>query len=369
MIPPLSQSRQADLACRTLYVTRNVREVDELESEPARRGIEIHNVIADYILHLRSTGQRTDYEYIRAKAKTASDEARAILEHFCESFAFDPQAILDVECHITLDEHFTSVEPDLAIYEGTLDLITMESPNSCTIWDWKSYYQVVDADTFQGKFYSLLQFCTNPALEKITFYLFFVRYGAMRKVEFTRADVPALKELAIRERARQIAAHIDAEGLTASPGRHCTWCSCLLNGCPLGKVNPYAAMNPEQRLMTAVYLKHAYEANLKILRDFVVEGGPVEARDDNGTLLQARFQPKTSRSYPLHPTLDILDNWHDAHPGDGYMLEGLTIGGLSSPLKAKKRSVLAQQLEQIAEIKSQTDFKVGPAKEDEDESH
>lgn len=49
--------------------------------------------------------------------------------------------------------------------------------------------------------------CLNPSLERVKFALEFVRYGASRCVEYTRKDLPWLKELAQRERARQRKLH------------------------------------------------------------------------------------------------------------------------------------------------------------------
>jgi len=54
----------------------------------------------------------------------------------------------------------------LAQYEGTLDLVMIHSLTESEIDDWKSYYQVIDADTFQSKFYPLLLMCLNPSLEE-----------------------------------------------------------------------------------------------------------------------------------------------------------------------------------------------------------
>ena len=49
MLPPLSQSRRGDMACETLYVCKHVHGARLGESEPAARGIEIHQVLATYI--------------------------------------------------------------------------------------------------------------------------------------------------------------------------------------------------------------------------------------------------------------------------------------------------------------------------------
>src|SRR6266852_3281383 len=206
-IPPLSQSRYGDMACETLYVCKHVQGTRLGESEAAARGTEIHQVLA----------------------RDACAEAGEGLEKFRDNHAFDPEKILATELHIALDENFLPIEhPDdhgqIAQYEGTLDLVTIHSLTEAEIDDWKSYYQVIDADTFQSKFYPLLLMCLNPSLEQVKFVLEFVRYGVSRSVEHTRKDLPWLKELAQRERARQRKLHglNRSRKLKTSPGKHCT---------------------------------------------------------------------------------------------------------------------------------------------------
>jgi hypothetical protein len=202
-------------------------------------GIEIHQVLASYINHLVRTRRATDLEVFEALVKGAGDEAREVLEKFRGNHAFDPEKILATELHIALDENFLPIEhPDddeqIGEYEGTLDLVMIHSLTEAEIDDWKSYYQVIDADTFQSKFYPLLLMCLNPSLESVKFVLEFVRYGASRSVEYTRKDLPWLKELAQRERTRQRKLHglNRSHKLKTSPGRHCTWCPFLLMVAP-----------------------------------------------------------------------------------------------------------------------------------------
>src|SRR5882762_7187945 len=194
LIPPLSQSRHGDMACETLYIRKHVQGARIGESEPAARGTEIHQVLATYINHLVRTRRATDLEVFDALMKGAGDEAREVLETFRINHAFDPEKILAAELHIALDENFLPIEhPDadgqIGEYEGTLDLVVIHSLTEAEIDDWKSYYQVIDADTFQSKFYPLLLMCLNPSLERVKFVLEFVRYGASRSVEYTRKDL------------------------------------------------------------------------------------------------------------------------------------------------------------------------------------
>jgi hypothetical protein len=198
-VPPLSQSRHGDMACETLYVYKHARCERIAGSEAAARGIEIHETLAIYINHLVETRRPTDLALFDALMNGTSSEAQEVLERFRDNHTFDPEQILATELHIKLDQDFRPIKGDgerTAEYEGTLDLVQLHSLTEAEIDDWKSYYQIIDADTFQSKFYPLLLMCLNPSLERVTFALEFVRYGASRCVEYTRKDLPWLKELA-----------------------------------------------------------------------------------------------------------------------------------------------------------------------------
>ena len=367
-MPPLSQSRHGDMACEALYVRKHVRCARVGESEPATRGIEIHQVLATYINHLVRTANNTDLEVFDALVRGTRAEAREVLEKFRDNHAFDPEKILATEFHIALDERFVPIEhpgddEQIADFEGTLDLVMLHSLNEAEIDDWKSYYQVIEADTFQSKFYPLLLMCLNPSLERVKFVLEFVRYGASRCVEYTRKDLPWLKELAQRERARQRGLHeLAASGerdLKASPGRHCTWCPLLLNGCPVAETNPYGQMTAEERLRFALWLQEAEKQNTRVLKELMVEHGPIRYRDENKTEYVAGFVPIEKRFYPYQVGVSILDEWFTTHPDELALREKLTISGLSSSIKAEKRTELAQKLAGIANVRVDTELKIG----------
>ncbi len=365
-IPPLSQSRYGDMACETLYVCKHVQGTRLGESEAAARGTEIHQVLASYINHLVRTRCATDLEVFDALARDACAEAGEVLEKFRDNHAFDPEKILATELHIALDENFLPIEhPDdhgqIAQYEGTLDLVTIHSLTEAEIDDWKSYYQVIDADTFQSKFYPLLLMCLNPSLESVKFVLEFVRYGASRAVQYTRKDLPWLKALAQRERARQRKLHglNRSRKLKTSPGRHCTWCPLLLNGCPVAETNPYARMTAERRLRFALWLQEAEKQNTRVLKNLMVKRGPIHYRDGNQTEHLAEFVPVEKKFYPYRDAVSILDEWLGTHPDEQGLREKLTVSGLSSPLKAGKRAELAQKLATIADVRLETELRIG----------
>jgi PD-(D/E)XK nuclease superfamily len=369
-IPPLSQSRHGDMACETLYVRKHVQHTTIANSEPAARGIEIHQILATYINHLVRTKRSTDLEAFDGLMKQAGAEAREALERFRDNHIFDPEKILATELHIALDQYFHPVEDSederqTPGYEGTLDLVVLHSLTEAQIEDWKSYYQIINADTFQSKLYPLLLMCLNPSLERVKFVLEFVRYGASRWVEYTRKDLPWLKELALRERTRQRQLHEIAASnqrdLNVSPGRHCTWCPLLLNGCPVAQTNPYSQLTAEQRLRFALWLQEAEKQNTKVLKDLMVERGPIHYRDGNAGEYLADFVPVGKKFYPYRDAASILDEWFTTHPEERALRDKLTISGLSSALKAEKRAELAQRLTGAVDLNVETELRIGRA--------
>ena len=375
-IPPLSQSRHGDMACETLYVHKHVQGTRLAESEPAARGIEIHQVLASYIDHLVRTRRATDLEVFDALMQGTGEEAREVLEKFRANHSFDPEKTLATELHIALDENFLPIEhPDnkapIAEFEGTLDLVMIHSLTAAEIDDWKSYYQVIDADTFQSKFYPLLLMCLNPSLERVKFVLEFVRYGASRCAEYTRKDLPWLKELAQRERARQRKLHglNRSRKLKTSPGRHCTWCPLLLNGCPVAETNPYARMTAERRLRFALWLREAEKQNTKVLKDLMAKRGPIHYRDGNQNEHVAEFVPVEKKFYPYRDAVSILDEWFSAHSDEQGLRDKLTVSGLSSALKAEKRAELAQKLAGVADVHFETELRIGRERSNSGKEH
>lgn len=367
-IPPLSQSRHGDMACETLYIDKHVRCERAAQSEPAARGIEIHEILANYINHLAKTRRSTDLELFDMLMKGAGLEAREVLEKFRDNHSFDPEKILATELNIALDQNFSPIEDSAGRartteYDGTLDLVMLHSLTDAEIDDWKSYYQIIDADTFQSKFYPLLLMCLNPSLERVKFVLEFVRYGVSRYVEYTRKDLPWLKELAQRERARQRRLHeLAASGersFKASPGRHCAWCPLLLNGCPVAKTNPYSQMTAEERLRFALWLQEAEKQNTKVLKDLLVEGGPIHYRDGNWGEYLAYFVPVEKKFYPYRDAASILDEWFKTHPEERELRDKLTVSGLSSAIKAEKRAELAQKLAGVVDVHFETGLRIG----------
>ncbi len=353
-VPPLSQSKQALMACPHLYLERVVNRVEEPENEYALRGTQIHRALATYINHLAQHGLAQDPQFLGdlMLEEEMLPDTVAILEGLADKFVIDPAKVFDTELHLALDEGLNPIQPDdyeinrllLPAYEGTLDYVQSESSKAVEIFDWKSFWQIVDPDTFQAKLYPLLLFKHYPGIEHVAFHLQFVRYGVRRTVEYTRGDVPKLEKIVSAERTRQLVMHSPCyspgyngsqEG--ARPGSHCCYCPKLLTGCPIASINPYTNQSPLDRARFGAWLDQAKKANDAVLKDHVNLVGPVRFKDDNGVEYEAAFKTVTEHSYPTK-CLEIVEK------NDPELAGKLTLSGLSKPLEAKKRAGLAEEL-------------------------
>jgi hypothetical protein len=122
-------------------------------------------------------------------------------------------------------------------------------------------------------------------------------------------------------------------------------------------------MTAEERLKFGLWLQEAEKQNTKVLRDLMVESGPVRYRDENQNEYVADFVPVEKKFYPYEDASLVLDQWLHAHPEDRGFAKKLTVSGLSSPLKVQKRAELAEKLSEVAEIRVDTELRVGRPKE------
>ena len=98
-----------------------------------------------------------------------------------------------------------------------------------------------------------------------------------------------------------------------------------------------------------------------MLKDLVTERGPIRYRDENQNEYVAAFEAVEKKSYPYNKVALILAEWVKAHPEDGELMEGLSASGLSSRLKAKKRRALSEELQALANVRVDTQLKIGRA--------
>lgn len=376
-IPPLSQSRQTLMACSYLYMKRIISGLSEADNKYSLRGREVHDFLAEYVTHLVDTRQRQDIGHFNMMLDGSGLTADAIdiLAAMRDGFEVDPDQVLCCEKRLYLDAEFNPVildddvqakdVPEHIHYEGKPDLVLLLNGSEARIPDYKSQFQIVDADTFQGRLYSLLVMLHYPFVEKVTFELQFVRYGrASRSVTYTRSDIPHLKGLVSRERDRQLVLHQAAspETLSAMPGPHCAFCPLLHTTCPIKETNVHAEQSPEDRLRFEIWAKEALKVNEQVLKAHVNVHGAVRVQDDNSNLYIREFQLKERTFYPALATLQQVTDWIK-QGGDDFTVkqdgsERLRIGAteLKPMLKAKKRAPLAEKINGVKQVEQYTQF-------------
>jgi hypothetical protein len=120
-------------------------------------------------------------------------------------------------------------------------------------------------------------------------------------------------------------------------------------------------MTAEQRLRFALWLQGAEKQNTKVLKDLMVERGPIYYRDGNEGKYVADFVSVEKRFYPYRDAGSILDEWFTTHPAERALRDKLTISGVASAIKAEKRADLAQKLAGIVEVHVETELRIGRA--------
>ena len=134
--------------------------------------------------------------------------------------------------------------------------------------------------------------------------------------------------------------------------------SASLKRLPGGSDEPLIA-NAEQRLRFALWLQEAEKQNTKVLKDLMVERGPIRYRDGNEGEYLADFVPVEKKFYPYRDAVSILDEWFKTHPDERGLRDKLTISGLSTALKAEKRTDLATQLGAVVDVRVETELRIG----------
>lgn len=118
-------------------------------------------------------------------------------------------------------------------------------------------------------------------------------------------------------------------------------------------------MTAEGRLRFALWLQEAEKHNTRVLKNLMVKRGPIHYRDGNQNEHLAEFVPVEKKFYPYRDAVSILDEWFRTHADEQRLWEKLTISGLSPALKAEKRSELAQKLATIADVRLETELRIG----------
>lgn len=407
-IPPLTQTLANEMACEYGYSLVEIQGLKTPATGPSYRGTDIHAVLGPYAMHCAQKRVPADFMFLDSLTNSLGDEAATILESCRDNITIDWQNLFGVEVLCGLDNAFQptngvdhggniqrineiwGIEPLIphapAAYCGTLDVIyLMPGHKVARITDWKSHPRPFEADTIQGKLYSLLLFMHMPELQEVEFGLRFVRYANIVKThKYFRSDVPQMMEDVRRIRNRQKEIHLKvAEGgeLRVHGGSHCSYCPCALDPigipCPNGNLNPMLKSPAEQlnwMLSTEVQVRMVKET-LKQHVDGT--GQSIFSQDANGKVYSYGPVSREKVTYPIFegsidegfnmPIVDALLNWVTTNPkdliprkGSKPWLTNLRIGAtqMNQYLQAGKREIIHNAIKDLAIVETQVQMKV-----------
>ena len=405
-IPPLSQTLANSMACEYGYKLVQIDGLKTPNTQASDRGTDIHAILAPYAMHCAKKHVPADFMFLDSLTSSLGEEAATILESCRDNLTIDWQNLFAVEILCGLDRDFqptyaldhdgkaTAINPVWGIdangtepaYCGTLDVIyVMPGGKVARITDWKSHPRPFEADTIQGKLYSLLLFMHMPELQEIEFGLRFVRYAnSVKTHKYFRSDVPQMMEDVRRTRNRQKEIHAKAEEggeLRVHGGAHCCYCPCALDPigipCPNGKLNPMLK-SPAEMLNWLL----STEVQVRMVKDALkqhVEGSEqsVFSQDANGNVYSFGPVEREKVTYPIFegsieegfnmPIVDALLNWVTTNPKDLIPRKGskpwfqnLRIGAteLNRYLKTAKREILHNNIRDLAITATAVQFKI-----------
>jgi PD-(D/E)XK nuclease superfamily len=405
--PPLTQTLATQMSCEHLYKLVQIDGLKTPNTGPSYRGTDIHAVLAPYALHCAQKRVPADFMYLDSLCSSLGDEAAQILESCRDNITIDWQNLFAVEVLCGLDRDFQptnaidhggnpvrinevwGIEPKIPhahpAYCGTLDVIyILPGGRVARIVDWKSHPRPFEADTIQGKLYSLLLFMHMPELQEIEFGLRFVRYAnKVTTHKYFRSDVPQMMEDVRRIRNRQKEIHLKVEEggeLRVHGGAHCTYCPCALDPigipCPNGALNPMLKSPAEMlnwMLSTEVQLRQVKDA-LKQFVDGTEQS--VVSTDANGKHYTYGPVAREKVTYPVFegsleegfnmPIIDALLNWVTTNPKDLIPRKGskpwfnnLRLGAteLNRYLKTDKREIIHSAIRDLAIVETVTQLK------------
>jgi len=133
----------------------------------------------------------------------------------------------------------------------------------------------------------------------------------------------------------------------------------LGDGCPV-EANPYEGV--ETHLRKALYFKAAYQKSFEILKAHCDEGGPVKASDGTGVVYEAAWGVSERKKFGIE-AVPVIAKWDKAKHDD--VMSKLSLSGLGTPLRAKKRADLADEVANFTEVETRPRFRIGKVGETE----
>jgi hypothetical protein len=406
-IPPYRQSIGQSMACESGYRFVHIDQIKFPSTEPAERGIDVHFIKSQYARHCAEKHVPADFAFLDSLCYAAGEEAVTILENCRDNIVIDWENFFASEIHMGLDSKFrptwsydhdgnrVEIDPVWGIKDSgeepeycaiADEIYMMPGRKASKVIDSKTHPRSFPADTDQGKLYSLMILMHMPSLQENEFVLQFVRYENLNTTQkYYRSDVPDLMAAVRRMRARQVLIHekvANREPLRTHGGPQCSYCPCVLNPvaypCPLGNLNTFTNLTPEDRLRWELANRPAAVVNRKAMEQHVLATGqPIRTQDANGKWYEFSQKEVKEVTAPLFeedgrggfimPILDALLEWANTNYADMIPRKGskpwfcnLKIGwtDLKKYLKAQKREIVHNRIKPLLKVTNSLEFRI-----------
>ncbi len=395
----VSKSMAKALGCPTFFTGQYLQpdSVSRSQHFLTISGIEFHEWRKAYLQHLQETSQPVDRDFaaVYLAAHHISDDARILIER--DGFAVDPDTIAACELFLSVDREFRPLEqisdrepgkysdhPDALLW-GTLDLLLIDG-SSAWLRDPKSGFSTTAVTDDEPIIYATLVFSHFPFIETVHWAWDFVRSGTERQTAYSRKeDYGWMKThiLGIVAQKKQVIAGYNAGSpLQANPfAGLCPYCDLH---CPLRPRwdSQDLAIGPPQTRDDAIRLAQIRKVSddivcriddlLKAWLDqepeqrLVLGAGWEAALKVYGTADHPLPEALAKLGLALVPLVDGLVSPAKT-PLYDVPLASLTLGNLSSFMKAKKRVGMKEDLLLIAKRGAATKLVIRkPSSDDED---
>jgi CRISPR/Cas system-associated exonuclease Cas4 (RecB family) len=203
--------------CPLRFRRKYIEKRPEPPFEALERGIQVHEVLAEYVKHCLSEGVQTDLDFLRSVQGT--DEVREILETYANTHIIEPgEYVIEEMWKLSMDPHPWT-------FWGKIDQLRYFADDVVEIVDNKTDHQIrSEADVKkdeQMRTYAWMASLKYPTADEFHCMIDFVRYGVTREVVYGRSDIPAIEESII---AKIEVMEADSE-YKATPGPACGYCS------------------------------------------------------------------------------------------------------------------------------------------------
>lgn len=393
-IPPLSQSAETVSACPQAYVQIYIHGKVQPNSIPSERGADVHHVASEYTNYCAEQQVPADFAKRDELAALSGPVAGPILDKFLSEYTVDFAHLYGTEITLCLDEDFCpayywvdahgemqteyrgvpiqsipgveySEKP--AAFIGTLDALYIIDDHG-DISDFKTQFNIIEEDTFQGTLYSYFVLTHFPKLRKVRFQLQFVRYTKLyRETNWLREDMSEMQRIISRARERQIITHQNPDDAKAIPCASCTYCPLAKDKtCPIAEWNEFTVLSPVEHFIRSEWHRRMRALDMPVLKAHALNNGTISYTDGRGVKYTYGETEVPKTRIPLDDLSIRILVEHAKEKGDNLLDGRLNISStkLKQLLNTKKRAYLRDKFENSVFITTTTpQFRVTTADE------